>query len=158
MANSETRVKVIDRTLLLESIFIMVFSAVMFGVTYTFDKVPAILAQGIQPTVFPRAVLVIMFALAALQAAKATRLSTTAIAELKPAKSIPAVVFLTAALLIGFAFLIQLIGTFPAIVVFLPALSILWGERRWILMGLSFLGFLGIAYVLFRLIMNVPLP
>ena len=56
-----------DRRLLSESIFIMVFSAAMFGVTYTFDRVPDILAQGIQPTAFPRAILIIMFVLAAMQ-------------------------------------------------------------------------------------------
>ena len=158
MSTSDAESRPVDRTLFLESIFIMAFSVIMFGVTYTFDKVPAILAQGIQPTVFPRAVLVIMFLLAALQAFKATRLTPQQVAELKPIKAIPPIVFMTAGLLIAFAVLMPIIGTFPAIIIFLPALALLWGERRWLLMGLSFLGFLGFAYVLFRLIMNVPLP
>ena len=63
-----------------------------------------------------------------------------------------------AALLIGFVALMPVIGTFPALVLFLPALSLLWGERRWRLMALSFAGFAGFVYLLFRLIMNVPLP
>ncbi|MCY4196609.1 MAG: tripartite tricarboxylate transporter TctB family protein [Rhodobacteraceae bacterium] len=158
MSTSQTHAKPIDRTLLFESIFIMVFATAMFATTYTFDKVPAILAQGIQPTVFPRAVLVVMFLLAALQAFKATRLTPQQVSDLKPVKAVPPIVFLTAGLLMAFAALMPIIGTFPAIVLFLPALALLWGERRGLLMSLSFLGFLGFAYVLFGLIMNVPLP
>ena len=148
----------VDRTLLLESIFIMALSAVLYGVTYTFDKVPAILAQGIQPTVFPRAVLGIMFCLAALQAVKAARLSVEDFAKVKALSPIQPVVFITAGLLIAFVFVMPIIGTFPAIVIFLPALAIVWGERRWLLMALSFAGFLAFVFVLFRLIMAVPLP
>ena len=158
MPTPETGAKPAERTLLFESVFIMLFSAAMFAVTFTFDKVPPILAQGIQPTVFPRAVLIIMFALAALQAFKAARLTPRQIAELKPVKAIPPVAFLTAGLLIAFAAIMPVIGAFPAIAIFLPGLALLWGERRWILMASSFLGFIGFAYVLFRLIMNVPLP
>ncbi len=116
MSTSDTDVKPIDRALLFESIFVMVFSAV----TYTFDKVSAILAQGIQPTVFPRAVLLIMFVLAALQAYRATRLSPQQVAEPKPVKAVPPIVFLTAGFLIAFAAVMPIIGTFPAIVIFLP--------------------------------------
>ena len=158
MSSSYNNAKPMDRTLLFESLFIMAFSAVMYAVTYTFDEVPAILAQGIQPTVFPRAVLIIMFGLAGLQVIKAFRVTLQQAAELKPMKSVPLIVVLTAGLLIAFAYFMPIIGTFPAIVIFLPSLALLWGERRWLLMGLSFLGFLGFAYVLFRLIMNVPLP
>lgn len=158
MTTSDSGTRIIDRSLLTESIVIMIFAAVMFGVTYSFDKVPAILAQGIQPTVFPRAILAIVFCLAALQAVRAMRLSAADIAKLKPAKSVPLIVFVTAALLIGFAFVIPILGTFPSIVLFLPALAIVWGERRWLLMLLSFAGFTVFVYVLFRLIMNVPLP
>ena len=158
MSTSNKGDRAIDRTLLFESIIIMIFAAVMFGVTYTFDKVPAILAEGIQPTIFPRAMLIIMFLLAVLQAFKAMRISPQEALQLKPLKAIPLVVYLTALFLIAFAYLMPIIGTFPAIVVFLPALAMLWGERRWLLMALSFAGFLGFAYVLFRLIMNVPLP
>ena len=50
-----------NRSQLTEALFVMGFAAVLYGVTYTFDKVPAFLAQGIQPTVFPRAILIIMF-------------------------------------------------------------------------------------------------
>ena len=157
MATSEPA-RQVDRTLLLESIFIMALSATLYGVTYTFDEVPAILAQGIQPTVFPRAVLVIMFALAALQAFKATRISVEDVAKITALKPIEPVVFITAGLLIAFVFFMPIIGTFPAIVIFLPLLAFIWGERRWLLMALSFAGFLAFVYVLFRLIMAVPLP
>lgn len=147
-----------DRTQLIEAFVVMGFAAALFAVTYTFETVQPFLAQGIQPTVFPRAILVIMFGLGAVQAVKAIRVTPEDLAFLKPKKPIPAIVLLTAALLIGLPVLMPLIGTFPTLILFLPALALLWGERRWHVMGLSFAGFLGFVYVLFRLIMNVPLP
>lgn len=148
----------VDRTAIAEALFVMAFAAAMYAVTYTFDTVPAILAQGIQPTIWPRAILIIMFGLGALQLVRALRLNAEALAALNPTKPIPLIVFVTAALLNALGYLIPIVGTFPALVLFLPALSILWGERRWLLMALSFAGFLAFIYVLFRLIMNVPLP
>ena len=41
---------------------------------------------------------------------------------------------------------------------FCPALAALWGERRWILMVVTFGAFIAFIYILFVLILNVPLP
>lgn len=150
--------RTIDRTRLIEALVVMAFAVILFAVTFSFKKVPPILAQGIQPTVFPRAILAIMFGLGVIQAVTALRPSAEELEMLKPKGPIPLIVVLTAALLIGFVALMPVIGTFPALVLFLPALSLLWGERRWRLMALSFAGFAGFVYLLFRLIMNVPLP
>lgn len=147
-----------NRTQLTEALFVMGFAAVLYCVTYTFDDVPAYLSQGIQPTVFPRAILIIMFGLGAIQAFVAWRPSIDELGALTPKGPIKRVVYLTAAMLIAFVALMPVIGTFPALILFMPALSALWGERRWRLMALSFAGFLGFVYLLFRLIMNVPLP
>ena len=148
----------VDRPRLLEAVFVMLFAAIMFVVSFTFDRVPAILAQGIQPTAFPRGILFIMFMLAAIQVVKSSRVSRENLRRLKPIKSVPPIVFLTAGLLIGFFLIMPVIGTFLSIAIFLPALAILWCERRWLLMALSFAGFMGFVFVLFRLVMNVPLP
>lgn len=147
-----------NRSQLTEALFVMGFAAVLYGVTYTFDKVPAFLAQGIQPTVFPRAILIIMFGLGVIQAFNAVRPSIDDLGALTPKGPIKPIVFATAGLLIAFVALMPVIGTFPALILFMPALSVVWGERRWLVMGLSFAGFLGFVYLLFRLIMNVPLP
>ena len=119
---------------------------------------PPILAQGIQPTVFPRAVLIFMFGLAALQAVKATRLSAKDIANLKPSEPMPLIVFWTGGVLIAFLIAMPVIGTFPTLILFCPALACLWGERRWLAMALSFAGVIAFIYALFRMVMNVPLP
>ena len=148
----------VDRRLLTESIVIMIFATAMFAVTFTFDHVPAILAQGIQPTVFPRVVLIIMFVLAALQAGKACRLSPADLARLKPHAGVPAIVFFTVAALVVFLVAMPVMGTFPTLILFCPALACLWGERRWVMMALSFTGFIAFVYLLFRVTMNVPLP
>lgn len=148
----------IKRNQLFEALAVMAFAAGMYGVTFTFDKVPAFLAQGIQPTVFPRAILILMFALALIQAIKAARLTPKDLSAFKPNKPIQKVVYLTVLMLIALPVMMPIIGTFPAFAVFLPALSFLWGERRWKMMVLSFAGFTAFVYVLFRLVMNVPLP
>ena len=149
----------INLPLLVESLVIMTFAAAMYGLTYTFDRVPPILAQGVQPTAFPRAVLIIMFVLAGLQAYRATALSgMDNIATLLPLKPVPLIVILSVGLLILFALAMPRIGTFPTLALFCPGLALLWGERRWSVMALSFAGFITFIYLLFRILMNVPLP
>ena len=147
-----------DRRSLTEAGVIMAFASVMFAMTFTFDKVPEILAQGIQPTVFPRIVLAIIFGLAALQFGKALSLRADTSVGRVPAKGVPAIVFMTSATLVCFYILMPMIGTFPTLILFCPALAVLWGERRWALMAVSFAGFIGFIYLLFRVVMNVPLP
>ncbi|MEO1020669.1 MAG: tripartite tricarboxylate transporter TctB family protein [Pseudomonadota bacterium] len=156
--NSQSTKREIDTELLVESLVIMAFAAFLYGVSDTFEEVPPILAQGIQPTAFPRGIIIIMFLLGALQALKAIRLSPERMAALKPYKRIPLIVYLTAATLIGFAIVLPWLGTFPALALFCPILAILWGERRWVMMVLSFAGFIAFIYVLFILLLDVPLP
>ena len=148
----------VDRTRLAESLVVMLVAAILYGYTYTFAEVPAILAQGIQPTVFPRAILLLLFGLALLQAFRSLRLTPAELARRTAPAPVAPVVGLTVGLLVAFAVLMPVIGTFPAVVLFLPALALLWGERRWLLMALGFAGFTGFAWVLFRLVMQVPLP
>lgn len=143
---------------LVESLVIVVASMALYAVTFTFDEVPPILAQGIQPTVFPRAIAIIMFGLGFIQAIGAIRLSAQQRAELKPYKPIPIIVYLTAAVLIGFAIVLPLLGTFPTLLLFCCGLSALWGERRWRMMALSFVGFAVFIYVLFIVLLGAPLP
>jgi len=148
----------VDRELLVESLVIMGIATVLFGITFTFDRVPEIFAQGIQPTVFPRAVLMLMFGLAALQAIKAIRLSEVDAEYLVPYLPIPKIVFFTGALLIVCVIAMRWVGTFPTLIVFCPTLALLWGERRGWMMLFGFSLFIAFAYVLFRIVMKVPLP
>ena len=147
-----------DRRSMTEAGVIMILATALFGVTFTFDDVPEILAQGIQPTVFPRIVLAIIFGLAALQFWRAFNLPREAGAGHVPATGVPTIVLKTSAALVCFFVLMPTIGTFPTLILFCPVLAILWGERRWVLMAASFAGFIGFIYLLFRVAMNVPLP
>ena len=147
-----------DAERVVESLVVMAFAVFLYGVTYTFDEVPPILAQGVEPTVFPRAILIFIFLLAALQVVRGLRLSPEKIARLKPCTPVPRIVYLTAAVLVAFALLLPVIGTFPALALFCPGLAFLWGERRWRLMALSFAGFIAFIYVLFVVLLNIPLP
>ena len=76
--------RTIDRTRLIEALVVMAFAVILFAVTFSFKKVPPILAQGIQPTVFPRAILAIMFGLGVIQAVTALRPSAEDLEMLKP--------------------------------------------------------------------------
>lgn len=158
MMIEKTEPKGIDTKKLGEAIVIMLVSAMLFAVTFTFDHVPEILAQGIQPTVFPRAVLAILFGLAALQAYKSLNLSENEVSELKPIGPVPKIVLITSGCLIAFFVAIPIIGTFPTLIIFCPTLAFIWGERRWRLMVISFSTFVAFIYLLFRVVMNVPLP
>lgn len=150
--------RAIDTPLVIESVVIMVFAAVLYGVTFTFEEVPPILSQGVQPTVFPRGICIVMMLLAAAQIVKAMRLTPERIAELKPYKRVPRIVYVTALVLIAFSIVMPIIGTFPTLIVFCPGLALLWGERRWGLMGASFAAFIAAVYGLFVLGLGVPLP
>jgi len=147
-----------DTETLVESLVVMVFATALFAVTFTFDEVPPILAQGIQPTAFPRAILILMFLLGGIQALSALRLSPAKAAALKPYKRVPPIVYLTGLALIAFAVVLPFVGTFPALGLFCFGLAMLWGERRWRLMIPSFAGFLAFIYVLFVQLLHVPLP
>lgn len=120
----------IDRPLLIESLVIICVSLALFGVTFTFDRVPEIFSQGIQPTVFPRAVLAIMIVLAVLQAVKATRLTDIELASLSPYKPVPRIVYLTGVLLIIFVASMRYVGTFPTLIAFCPALFLAMGRAK----------------------------
>ncbi|MDE0305197.1 MAG: tripartite tricarboxylate transporter TctB family protein [Albidovulum sp.] len=135
--------RMIDQKSLVESIVIMVFSAAMYAVTYAFDEVPPILALCVQPTVFPRAILILMFLLALLQAVKAVRLSPADISKLKPYKPVPGIVYVTSIFLIGFFILMPVIGTFPTLIVFCPALALIWGRKALAPDGAQLLGIRG---------------
>ena len=104
---------------------VLVFCAVAFAVTLTFDQAPPALAQNVQPARFPQLVLGVMAGLAAIVTVRGFALPE---APLKPVKRM---VFVSAAILVGFVVAIDLVGFFEAAMLLCLALPPVWGERRW---------------------------
>ena len=141
-----------------EAIVVGLLSLFLFWVTFTFEEVPEILAQGIGPAIFPRAILVFMFTMAVILGLRAVRMSPEAITAYKPKKPIPKVVFVSAGMLLLFVIGLFTIGAIPSVLAFCAALSLIWGERRYALMGVTFVVFAAFVYLLFVVSLGTTLP
>jgi putative tricarboxylic transport membrane protein len=109
---------------------VIAVAAVLFALTFGFEKLPAGLAGGFGAEAFPRLVLGVIAALAML-------LFVAGPAS-EPQTRIPAMVYYTAGSLLAFMALVPVAGMLGAIFVFLLGLGYLWGERRaWLLLVVS---------------------
>ena len=105
-------------------------AAVLFALTFGFEKLPAGLAGGFGAEAFPRLVLGVIAGLAVL-------LCVAGPAS-EPQTRIPAMVFYSAGSLLAFMALVPVAGMLGAMFVFLVGLGYLWGERRtWLLLVVS---------------------
>lgn len=99
-------------------------AAVLFALTFGFEKMPLGLTGGFGAEAFPRLVLGIIAGLALL-------LGFVPSAEAQP--PVPRMVYFTGASLLGFMALVPLAGMLPAMFLFQLGLAYLWGERRHLL-------------------------
>jgi putative tricarboxylic transport membrane protein len=130
-------------------ICVLVFCAVAYAVTLTFGRAPAAVAQNVQPATFPRLVIGVIAVLSVVMMLggrhhPATRKST-----------VPAMVPLSATVVIGFVLAFQWLGIVPAMVGLCLGLPLLWGERRWQLILPFGLGFPAAVYFLFVEVLEV---
>jgi hypothetical protein len=100
-------------------------AAVLFALTFGFEKMPLGLSGGFGAEAFPRLVLGLIAALAVLLFA------TGAVSEPQP--PVPRMVYFTGASLLAFMALVPLAGMLPAMFLFQLGLAYLWGERRHLL-------------------------
>ncbi|WP_420405450.1 tripartite tricarboxylate transporter TctB family protein [Nisaea sp.] len=104
---------------------VLAFCAIAYFVTLDFKEAPAAVAQNVQPATFPRLVISVLTVLALALMAISFR------ADSKPARSIPLMVPMTGAMMLGFVLLFQSAGIIIAMAAFCLAMPLLWGERRW---------------------------
>src|SRR5215211_7250799 len=116
------------------ALVILAFCAGVYGLTFTFDAVPAALAVGMGPAAFPRLLLAVM-ALLALMLAFAARGRDDEVRE-----PVPAMVYRTACAMVAFMGLLAIAGMVIAMAVAVVGMGALWGERRWTLLGASGVG------------------
>jgi putative tricarboxylic transport membrane protein len=105
---------------------------VLYYVTTTFEEVSALLAQNIPPEFFPRLVLIFIALLAAALPFEHLLLARRGSdIDADRSERLPAMPYLTAALLVLIVVAIPYIGMLAAMFAVCLLLPRLWGERRW---------------------------
>lgn len=97
--------------------------AVAYWLTYRFAVMPAAMVSGLGAEVFPRLVIGVIAFLAVLAALGIGN------PPMETPAPVPRMVWMTAAVLLTFVGAVELIGMWPAAIVFLVCLGLLWGER-----------------------------
>lgn len=103
----------------------LAFCAVVYWLSLDIKLAPKALAQTIQPSVFPRMVLAVIALLAGLMMVRSFRIDSS------PARPVRPMVLFTAAMMLGFVVVFQVLGIVAAMVLFCAAMPVAWGARRW---------------------------
>jgi hypothetical protein len=131
---------------------ILFFCAAAYAITTTFEEVPVMLSQGIQPAVFPRAMIAVIAFLSMILIVQSRR---------KPAsvhKPVPMVAFATAGLLAVFVAAIDWVGMMLGIFLFCLILPALWGDRRYLWIAVFAMLFPVGIFMLFSRMLEVRFP
>ena len=131
---------------------ILFFCAAAYAITTTFEEVPVMLSQGIQPAVFPRLLIAVIALLSMILIIQSRR---------KPAathKPVPMVAFATAGLLAVFVAAIDWVGMMLGIFLFCLILPALWGDRRYLWIAVFAVLFPAGIFVLFSKLLEVRFP
>ena len=131
---------------------ILFFCAATYAITTTFEEVPVMLSQGIQPAVFPRALISVIAILSVILIIQGRR---------KPAttrKPVPLVAFATAGLLAVFVAAIDWVGMMLGIFLFCLVLPALWGDRRYLWITVFAVLFPAGIFLLFSKVLEVRFP
>ena len=131
---------------------IVAASALIWAGTFTFEEVPAALAQGMGPAAFPRLILAVLIALA-LWLAVSSRARTDSARE-----PIHRMVYFTLLAGLAFAAVLVAFGVYGAILFAVLGIGRLWGERRWLLMAMIAAGLGVTTHLVFVRGFGVGLP
>lgn len=124
----------IHRVDLIVALIIVVVCALLFWRTFAFASVPEMLAQGVQPTMFPRLLLIVIAAMALYLPFEHRKLQKQGkdIDSERRSRPQPIVYITAAALVIGVG-IMPWLGTYLALIILSAALPLLWGERRYLI-------------------------
>ena len=131
---------------------ILFFCAATYAITTTFEEVPVMLSQGIQPAVFPRLMISVIAVLSMILIIQSRRKRQSA------RKPVPLVAFATAGFLAVFVAAIDWVGTMIAIFLFCLVLPVLWGERRYLWIAVFAVLFPVSIFMLFSRMLEVRFP
>jgi putative tricarboxylic transport membrane protein len=131
---------------------IVAFCGAVYAVTLTFPSVPAALATGMGPEVFPRLLLGVLVLLAGLLAFLARGKQDEA------REPIPAMVYWTALAMLAFMAVLWVAGMVAAMFIGFVGIGLLWGERRWLLLVAVGFALSACIYAVFAKGFGIPLP
>ena len=126
--------------------------AVAYGLTYRFATMPAAMVSGLGAEVFPRLVIGVIAFLAVLAAFGIGN------PPMETPAPVPPMVWITAAVLLAFVGAVELVGMWPAAIVFLVGLGRLWGERSLWKLAASALALCAVLYGLFVRVLGGNFP
>jgi putative tricarboxylic transport membrane protein len=129
---------------------VIAVAAVLFALTFGFEKLPEGLAGGFGAEAFPRLVLGLIVALALLLLARPP--------ASVPPEPIRPIVYATGGALLGFMALVPLAGMLPAMFLFQLGLAYLWGERRHLLVLAVAVVTTALLWAVFVRGFGIPLP
>ena len=126
--------------------------AVAFWLTYRFAVMPAAMVSGLGAEAFPRLVIGVIAFLAVLAAFGIGN------PPMETPAPVPRMVWITSAVLFAFVGAVELVGMWPAAIVFLVALGLLWGERSVWKLTASALALCAVLYGLFVRVLGGNFP
>lgn len=130
---------------------LLMLCALGYWLTSRFPAVPPVLSQNVPPTFFPRLVLT------CIAACSAFLLFTSGPSDTRTDKP-PALVYVTAVIVLATPALIGLLGTWLVIAGLSAALPLLWRERRPVRILALALGLPVAVYLIFTLALGVRFP
>jgi putative tricarboxylic transport membrane protein len=150
----------IHRTDLVLGALIIGIAGLLYYATSTFEEVAPLLQQGITPAFFPRMILVFIIALSLflpfehiIHARQGKSLDKARERRIKP------ITFITALFLMTVLVIMPHLGTIPTMVLSCALFPILWGERRFIVIGLYAVGFpVFVSILFFKFLKVIPIP
>jgi putative tricarboxylic transport membrane protein len=111
---------------------VLAICGLLFLRTFWFDTVPSSLAQNVQPTLFPRLVLIaiaIITLILPFEYAQKKQNGIDLDAERRD-RPMP-IVYITAGALILFVGVMPWLGTYAGLAIIAAVMPLMWGERRW---------------------------
>jgi putative tricarboxylic transport membrane protein len=138
-----------------EAVAALVIAAICAAVawlTTTFDRVPDILVQGMQPADFPLVVVGVILLLTVIMVVQSAGWA----AERK--RPLPPVVWRSVAMIGGFLVIATWVDLFLGLMAFFVALGLVWGERRLVGLVVVAVVLAGAIFVVFGEILQVRFP
>jgi putative tricarboxylic transport membrane protein len=131
---------------------LLALCALGYWLTTHFDEVPAMLSQNVPPTFFPRLILTFIVVLSAVLIALGLKRDAEHKEALRP------IVLVTAVLIVVAAVAMSTLGALPTLTLLTVALPLIWGERRYVIIGLLALATPVAVYIVFTLALHVRFP
>jgi putative tricarboxylic transport membrane protein len=131
---------------------LLALCALGYWLTTHFDEVPAMLSQNVPPTFFPRLILTFIAVLSAVLIVSGLGRGADHKEALRP------IVLVTAVLIVVTAIAMTTLGTLPTLTLLTVVLPLIWGEKRYLVIGLLALATPAAVYVVFTLALHVRFP